>query len=106
VELAAEVTVDAGSLVMNVPATSTTPTAPVASATAAPSATAPPIAPGDGILRAPARAAQHRVFLDGRTLGEGSGEYRVPCGKHAVRIGSKGDDSTIDVPCGGSIDLD
>ncbi|HEY2518113.1 MAG TPA: hypothetical protein VGI39_44895, partial [Polyangiaceae bacterium] len=66
----------------------------------------PPIAADEGILHAPARAAQHRIYVDGRVIGEGPGDYRVHCGPHAVRIGSKGDEVETLVPCAGSVDID
>jgi hypothetical protein len=60
----------------------------------------------EGSVHVPARAAHHRVFVDGRVVGEGAGDYRVRCGLHRVRLGSKAKESRIEVPCGGSIDLD
>ena len=85
------------------------PTTPEPAPPALPSATAlavPAVAPTDGVLRAPPRAAQHRVYVDGRVIGEGAGDYRVPCGRHTVRVGSKGEEESIEIPCGGSLDLE
>ena len=65
-----------------------------------------PIASDEGVLHAPARAAQHRIYVDERVIGEGPGDYRVHCGVHTVRIGSKGDDVETKVPCGGTVDID
>jgi hypothetical protein len=62
----------------------------------------PPAVPDAGVLQTPARARQHRIFLDGREIGEGPGEYVVPCGPHKVRIGSRGEEKGIEVPCGGT----
>jgi len=50
-------------------------------------------------------AEHHRVFFDGRVVGEGEGSFVVPCGAHVVRIGSAGQDRNVVVPCGGSVDL-
>jgi hypothetical protein len=58
-----------------------------------------------GVLRAPLRARQHRIFLDGHVIGEGSGDYVIPCGAHTVRMGSQGSERRIDVPCGGTFEL-
>jgi hypothetical protein len=69
--------------------------------TAGPSAT-----PSTGVLNPPATAAGHRVFVDGRQVGEGTDPIVVPCGRHAVRIGSGGKDVTLDIPCGGETSLE
>ncbi len=79
------------------------PAIPSVEASAPDASAAAPIVSGDGTLRTPARALQHRIFFDGRVIGEGTGEYRVPCGAHSVRVGSQGDEISIVIPCGGSI---
>ena len=56
-------------------------------------------------LAAVAPATGHRVFVDGRTVGEGANAYRVKCGPHTVKIGSGGKPHAVDVPCGGSINV-
>jgi hypothetical protein len=51
----------------------------------------------------PARA-RHRVFVDGRVIGETSDQletFRVRCGFRSVRIGSQGSVQEVNVPCGG-----
>jgi hypothetical protein len=53
----------------------------------------------------PPSAAGHRIFVDGRTVSEGTDPVRVPCGPHAVRIGSAGRLQQIDVPCGSALSL-
>jgi hypothetical protein len=50
-------------------------------------------------------AEHHRLFVDGRVVGEGEGAFVVPCGAHVVRIGSAGQDRPVVVPCGGIADL-
>jgi serine/threonine-protein kinase len=65
----------------------------------------PPI-PGDmGELQLPSAAAGHRIFVDGRTVSEGTAPIRVACGPHAVRIGSAGRLQQVDVPCGDALAL-
>jgi serine/threonine-protein kinase len=58
-----------------------------------------------GELQMPSGAAGHRIFVDGRTAGEGATPIRVPCGPHTVRIGSAGRVQHIDVPCGSALPL-
>lgn len=81
---------------------------PVASAPSVPDAppngvpdTPPPAGMGD--LRTTARAKSHRVFVDGKVIGEGEGVFRVACGTRKVRVGSAREDETIQVPCGGEV---
>jgi serine/threonine protein kinase len=86
------------------------PTAPTAATTAnaanAPTAAAPDDIPPDvGELQMPPSAAGHRIFVDGRTVSEGLDPVRVPCGPHAVRIGSAGQVQRLDVPCGAALVL-
>jgi hypothetical protein len=58
-----------------------------------------------GALRPPASAAGHRIFVDGRTVGEGTSVVELPCGPHTVRIGSLGRTQHVEVPCGETLDL-
>ena len=82
----------------------------IATADASANAPAPPataaIVPADGVLHAPERAARHRIFLDGHAIGEGPGDYRVPCGAHSIRVGSKGEDLRVEIPCGGVLEVE
>jgi serine/threonine-protein kinase len=81
--------------------------------TAPPSAASPPSsttsslasspASDMGDLRAGATAIEHRVFVDGKVVGEGPGVYRVKCGKRLVRVGSGDEEKELDVPCGGEL---
>jgi hypothetical protein len=72
---------------------------------AAPAVTAP--APsGDsttGTLDLPAWTKGHRIYLDGRVVGEGPGPLRVRCGPHLIRLGSTGRELSTVVPCGGEM---
>lgn len=58
---------------------------------------------GMGDLHTSARAAGHRVYVDGKIVGEGEGTFRIGCGKRTVRIGSSGKDEEIRVPCQGEV---
>jgi serine/threonine-protein kinase len=79
-----------------------------------PEPTAPPNdpAPSDEVVAAPASSGSlvtpslgvsHRVFVDGRVVGETGQTFPVPCGPRLVRIGSAGRDQHVLVPCGGEI---
>jgi serine/threonine-protein kinase len=83
-----------------VPSVAPESTAPV------PSGAAPAQTPPDqGQLVFPPSAAGHRIFLDGRVVGDGAQPAVVPCGPHDVKIGSAGTPQRVDVPCGGSLTL-
>jgi serine/threonine protein kinase len=72
-----------------------------------PASRAPPSAATTGDIVTPAIAHQHRVFLDDQFAAAHSGEtLHVPCGKHVIRIGSRGAKQSIDVPCGGLVRVD
>lgn len=69
-------------------------------------------APGDGGSKPPRAtgriltdptAGEHRVFVDGHSVGHGGATVIVSCGPHVVRTGSTGTSKTIDVPCGGDV---
>jgi serine/threonine-protein kinase len=87
-----------------VPALSTAPAA-TAPASAAPGS--PPVAISDkeGVLRMPARAAGHRVYVDGKVAGHGVDPITVACGRHMVKVGSGDTERTVEVPCGGSVSI-
>jgi hypothetical protein len=78
------------------------PTEPIGS-----SASSPASGPaGDmGDLRAGATALEHRIFVDGKVVGEGPGVYRVKCGKRMIRVGSGDEEKELDVPCGGELPI-
>ena len=58
-----------------------------------------------GVLRTP-KAYGRRVFVDGRSIGEGGRDHTVACGPHRIRVGSAGVERSVTVPCGGTIELD
>lgn len=71
-----------------------------------PAVSSPPLAgpaPTTGTLTTPARAAGHRVYVDGRVVGEGCRSFDVRCGTRLVRVGSAGRNQWVVVPCGGSV---
>jgi hypothetical protein len=88
------------------PATPPRPPPPDPPADPAPAAianeqSAPAALPIDvGELQPPASAAGHRIFVDGRTVSEGTDPIRVACGAHVIRVGSAGRTQRIQVPCG------
>jgi serine/threonine-protein kinase len=60
-----------------------------------------PAPASSGILAISAVGVSHRVYVDGRVVGESGQTFRVRCGQHVVRIGSAGRDQHVLVPCGG-----
>jgi eukaryotic-like serine/threonine-protein kinase len=50
-------------------------------------------------------AAGHRVFVDGKVVGETPGPIQVRCGKRNVQVGSAGASRDVNVPCGGSVQV-
>ncbi len=87
--------------------------APSAAPSIAPSA-APSIAPsasqsasdGFGELSTGPAGRGHRLLVDGHSIGEGPGPFRVRCGAHTVQIGSAGSPKRVEVPCGGTLRVD
>ncbi len=57
-----------------------------------------------GELTVGASAKGHRIFFDGRVLGE-TGTYTVPCGSHKVKVGSGGKEQVVSIPCGSNLSL-
>ena len=54
----------------------------------------------------PSYAKGHRVFVDGRVVGEGAEPITVSCGKRKIQIGSRGRPRARNLPCGGELTLD
>ena len=61
--------------------------------------------PQKGGIAVPPRAGEHRVFVDGRVAGTSPGTFVIDCGPHTIKIGHDGREQSIDVPCGGRIDI-
>jgi hypothetical protein len=59
-----------------------------------------------GDLVAREEAAGHRIFVDGRVVGQAPGTFRLSCGAHTVKVGSEGILRSVNVPCGGSLNLE
>jgi hypothetical protein len=45
----------------------------------------------------------HRIFVDGKVVGESPGPIQIRCGKRNVQVGSAGVAKDVNVPCGGSV---
>jgi serine/threonine protein kinase len=45
----------------------------------------------------------HRIFIEGRVVGESPGPVQVRCGTRSIQVGSAGVAKDVSVPCGGSI---
>jgi len=73
-----------------------------------------------GTVLLPARASGHRIFVDGRRAktedkadngddksqkSEAVAPLRLRCGQHEIQIGSGGTPETIDLPCGGQVQI-
>ena len=59
-----------------------------------------------GTVLLPPRASGHRVFVDGRRgKTDGIAPLHLRCGSHLVQIGSSGTPETIELPCGGEVQL-
>ena len=56
-----------------------------------------------GDLDTSAARPQHRIWVDGRVVGQTPGVFAVPCGRRAVRLGSGGSLQTVEIPCGGQL---
>jgi Meckel syndrome type 1 protein len=86
-------------------ATAATPVASESSAPALSESASAQTPPDQGQLVFPASAAGHRIFVDGRVVGDGAQPAVVRCGPHDVKVGSAGTPQRVDVPCGGSLTL-
>ena len=86
-----------------VPSVSAAPT-PAPSATPSVSVTAAPPS-SVGTIRA-ADSGGHRVWIDGKLVGDTPKSYEVLCGNHVVRVGSGGQPQMVEVPCGGEVQVE
>lgn len=53
-----------------------------------------------GVLVFPKSAVARRVFVDGKMIAIDGDRATVPCGPHTVKIGNKGREQRVEVPCG------
>ncbi len=86
--------------------------AEVDAAVAAPDASTPPAVlaplvpgPNQGVVKTRYNSG-HRLFIDGVVVGQTPAQVLVTCGTHVVKVGSGGQDQSIDVPCGGTVAVD
>ena len=93
------------------PAAASAPLPP--SVTASPSASAAePATPASNIpadmcdLLTPKSAGGHRIFFDGRVVGESPRTVRVACGAHTIKIGSSGSAQALTLPCGADLTVE
>jgi hypothetical protein len=100
------------------PGAATPATVPPSAATAAPTAAATPVASAASSGAAAAddeygmvqtklpSSVGHRITVDGHSLGDAPGPFRVRCGLRKVQIGSHGKPHHVQVACGTTTDLD
>jgi hypothetical protein len=60
------------------------------------------LGPTQGTLKTSLTSAGHRLFVDGRVIGETPNPVLVSCGAHVIKIGGAGREQLIYVPCGGT----
>jgi hypothetical protein len=65
----------------------------------------PAIEATKGTLSFPTAANGHRIYIDGRVVGEPPAPIVVACGQHVVKVGSRGHARTMLIPCGESVDV-
>ncbi|HXT99361.1 MAG TPA: hypothetical protein VN903_00115, partial [Polyangia bacterium] len=62
-----------------------------------------------GTVVLPSRASGHRIFVDGRRVktneADGGEALHLRCGAHVIQIGSGGPQESIEIPCGGEVQL-
>lgn len=63
----------------------------------------PAPSPGTGTIIPTVKG--HRLYVDGKLVGDSAGPRTVECGPHAIKLGSAGLSKTIAVPCGGEISV-
>jgi len=78
--------------------------APAPEPAPAPAASTPPATVGTIVTTT--QAHDHRIFVDGKTVGATGETIEVRCGHHRARYGSEGRVQEIDVPCGGQLTLE
>jgi hypothetical protein len=59
--------------------------------------------PSLGELRTARGTGGHRVWVDGKLVGEAPLTFPLACGRHWVRVGSAGRSEGVDVPCEGTV---
>jgi len=91
------------------PTPTPTPTStPTSTPTPTPTPTsAPEPAPAStaGQVTVPRSRAGHRIWIDGRMVGQSPGSFPTKCGWRRVRVGSQAHEKNVNVPCGGEIEV-
>lgn len=85
------------------PASSITQPVPVVAIDALPKSR---VEPNITLVTLPRSAKGHRIFVDGRVVGNGAASLKVVCGTRKIKIGSGGKTQVRDLPCGGELALD
>jgi hypothetical protein len=67
---------------------------------------APPLSPNEGTVHTGSKSAGHRVFVDGKVIGQSPLSFPIRCGAHKIRVGSQGAERAVDVPCGGEVTVE
>lgn len=88
------------------PATASAEPEPVITSSAKVTLTKPPPTKTTGIVKVKRSGWGHRVFIDGQLAGQGGKDITWQCGSHRVKIGSAGKENTVDIPCGGSVEIE
>jgi hypothetical protein len=58
-----------------------------------------------GTLNTSRARPEHRVFFDGRVIGQTPGVFQVKCGGHYLKLGSAGTTQPVTIPCGGELSV-
>jgi hypothetical protein len=66
----------------------------------------PPSTKTTGIVKVKRNGWGHRIYIDGQVAGQGGRDITWQCGSHRVKVGSAGKESTVEIPCGGTVEVD
>jgi hypothetical protein len=77
---------------------------PIASPSPVVSASPPATPSTVGTVRA-ADSGGHRIWIDGKLVGNTPQAFEVSCGLHVIRVGSSGQPQMTEVPCGGEVEV-
>lgn len=79
---------------------------PVVSASAKVTLVKPPPTKTTGVVKAKKSGWGHRIYIDGQVAGQGGKDITWQCGSHRIKVGSAGKENTVDIPCGGTVEVD
>jgi serine/threonine protein kinase len=77
--------------------------APAEASASAEAPTLPSALSGTGLILTDPGDTGHRLYFDGHYLAGAGTAITAPCGRHHVRVGSRGRAQVVVVPCGGSV---